>query len=441
MTWPEIRTILLSAMGSALEYYDFTVFVFLAVVISHVFFPPDVPEWIRLLQTYAIFALGYFVRPVAGIVLAHFGDRLGRKKMFVFTLFLMAVPTLGIGLLPSYATAGWVAPGLLLLLRLLQGFALAGELPGSMVFVAEHAINSRISFSCAVLQGITFLGLAIGSSTSGLLSSFIPDQADLYAYGWRLPFIAGGIFGLISVYLRRYLRETPLFIHLAETRQLSRKLPLGEVLRRHVPACFFVAGLGLFLNQISTVLFQYMPTLLLREYRLPPTLVFWANSSAILCYAASCLMWGLLGDRIGRGWAMCLGSLLTGVAAAWMFAQAPMVAAGGADLYLLWCLVGLAGGFVGLIASTAPSLFPTSVRLTGFSFPYNLATALSAGATPVVLTWLVNLYGKSAPVYLALAACLGFCGLGLLYPRMHRYLGNTGASPAPLGVTVGEVGN
>ncbi len=439
ITWNDARTIVLASLGSALEYYDFTVFVFLAVIISNVFFPPESPGWIRLLETYAIFALGYFVRPIGGIVIAHFGDLLGRKRMFIFSVFLMAVPTLLIGFLPSYAEVGWIAPGMLLLMRLLQGFAIAGELPGAMVFVSEHADSRRIGFNCATLQGIMFLGLAVGASMSGLLSSLIPDKAALYSYGWRLPFIAGGIFGLVSVYLRRYLQETPLFAELRETKQLSRKLPLVEVVRKHVPACLFVAGLAFFLNQISTVLFQYMPTLLLKQYRLSPQTVFWANTAAILVYAFMCLVWGWFGDIIGRGRAMAAGAICTAIASIWMFSRLPAVSAGGANLLVLWCVVGLAGGFVGLIASLAASLFPTPVRLTGFSFPYNLATALGGGITPVVLTWLVKAYGNGAPVYLVVCACGGFCVCGLLYQHMRHYLGGAEVSPAPVGAPLEEL--
>jgi MFS family permease len=421
MTWNELRTVILSASGSALEYYDFTIFVFLAFVISDVFFPADSPELVRLLQTYTIFALGYLVRPIGGIVIAHFGDKIGRKRMFMFSLLLMAIPTFCIGLLPTYKQVGWVAPALLLLLRITQGFALAGEMPGAIVFVSEHANSRRVSVSCSILLGIVFLGLALGSSTSGLLTEFLPNREDLYSYGWRLPFIVGGVFGFISVYLRRYLQETPLFVKLREAKVASAKLPLMDVLRNHLPACLYVAALAFFLNQTTIVLFQFMPTLLLKQFGLPPRMVFWANTSAILCYAAACLAWGLLGDRIGRGYAMCIGAISTALAVIWMIGNLDQVGHGQANLYVMWGVVGIAAGYVGLIASMAASAFPTSVRLTGFSFPYNLAATLSGGLTPIILTWLLSL-DRTAPVYLAIVPCAGFGALGLIYLHMRHYL-------------------
>ncbi|MEJ1958802.1 MAG: MFS transporter [Nitrosomonadales bacterium] len=138
LTRQDYRTLLLAALGGALEFYDFIIFVFFAVVIGHLFFPPDMPDWLRQLQTFSIFAAGYLARPVGGMVMAHFGDLLGRKRMFMLSIFLMAVPTLAIGLLPTYAVIGIWAPLLLLAMRVLQGAAIGGEVPGAWVFVAEH---------------------------------------------------------------------------------------------------------------------------------------------------------------------------------------------------------------------------------------------------------------------------------------------------------------
>src|SRR6516225_10352551 len=147
----EIRTLALAALGGALEYYDFIIFVFLAVPIGKVFFPPETPEWLRLLQTWSLFAAGYLARPLGGVIMAHFGDRSGRKRMFLLSVLLMAVPTLLIGLLPTYADIGYAAPFALLLLRLLQGAAVGGEVPGAWTFVAEHVPARRVGFACGTL--------------------------------------------------------------------------------------------------------------------------------------------------------------------------------------------------------------------------------------------------------------------------------------------------
>ena len=143
MRLSKTRTLLLASIGGALEFYDFIIFVFFTSVIAKIFFPPTLPDWIRELQTFGIFAAGYFARPIGGIILAHFGDTRGRKRTFTASVFFMAVPTLAIGLLPTYASAGIAAPLLLLLLRMIQGAALGGEVPGAWVFVAEHADDKK----------------------------------------------------------------------------------------------------------------------------------------------------------------------------------------------------------------------------------------------------------------------------------------------------------
>ena len=138
LTRDQTRTLALAALGGALEFYDFVVFVFFATTMGALFFPPEMPAWLKTAQAFGIFAAGYLARPLGGIVLAHFGDLLGRKRMFMLSIFLMAVPTLLIGLLPTYAAIGVAAPALLLLLRILQGAAIGGEAPGAWVFVSEH---------------------------------------------------------------------------------------------------------------------------------------------------------------------------------------------------------------------------------------------------------------------------------------------------------------
>ena len=145
----DYKTLSLSALGGALEFYDFIIFVFFTAVLSKLFFPADMPEWLRQLQTFGIFAAGYLARPLGGIVLAHFGDLLGRKRMFTLSIFLMAVPTLLMGLLPTYAQIGIWAPLALLLMRILQGAAIGGEVPGAWVFVAEHVPRRRIGLASA----------------------------------------------------------------------------------------------------------------------------------------------------------------------------------------------------------------------------------------------------------------------------------------------------
>src|SRR3569833_1700121 len=171
----DLRTLALAALGGALEFYDFVVFVFFAIPLSQLFFPPDSAPLLAQLKVYGIFASGYLARPLGGIVMAHYGDKLGRKRMFTLSVFLMAVPTLGIGLLPVYAQIGMLAPLLLLLLRVVQGIAVGGEVPGAWVFVAEHVPPRRVGFACASLTSGLTVGILLGSLVAaGINRSLTP---------------------------------------------------------------------------------------------------------------------------------------------------------------------------------------------------------------------------------------------------------------------------
>ena len=238
-TWPRLqrkpmatsrhdaKNLGLASLGAVLEYFDFQVYVFVAAAISVAFFPPGASPWIAQVQAFGIYAVGYLVRPIAGIIIAHFADRIGRKKLFVFTVLLMSVPTFLMGLLPSYAMIGWVAPALLLLLRVLQGCAVGGELPGAAVFVSEHAPARRLGVASGVFQGVTNCGLLMGAGAAALASVVAGLDPAFSSMAWRLPFLLGGMFGLLAAYLRRQLQETPLFEKMKSEGRESTKMPLA----------------------------------------------------------------------------------------------------------------------------------------------------------------------------------------------------------------------
>jgi MFS family permease len=220
LTARDYRTLSLATLGGLLEFYDFIIFVFFANTIGELFFPPEISDWLRQFQTFGIFAAGYLARPLGGVVMAHAGDLRGRKQMFTLSIFLMALPTLGIGLLPTYSKLGFWAPVLLLLLRILQGVAVGGEVPGAWVFVSEHVHPSHVGMACGILTAGLTGGILLGSLVATGLS-MVMTHGQLTAYGWRLPFLLGGAFGLLSMYLRRLLAETPVFEELKARRALA----------------------------------------------------------------------------------------------------------------------------------------------------------------------------------------------------------------------------
>jgi MFS family permease len=405
----DYRTLALAALGGALEFYDFVVFVFFTKALSGVFFPPQMSEWLRQLQTFGIFAAGYLARPVGGIVIAHFGDLLGRKKMFTLSILLMAVPTLGMGLLPTYASVGAAAPILLLALRILQGAAIGGEVPGAWVFVSEHVPERHTGFAVGTLTAGLTAGILLGSLVAtGINSAFTP--AEVVDFGWRIPFLLGGGFGLFAVYLRRFLAETPVFKQMHEARSLSEELPLKTILRGHAPAVLLAMGMTWVLSAAIVVVILFTPTYLQTVHHVTPRVSSQANSLAIIGLTGGCVLFGWLADRFGSKWALSLGSLTLLATSSYFYHSLPL---GGSALFLTYAVTGLSVGSIGVIPYVLVRAFPPKIRFSGLSFSYNVAYAIFGGLTPVVLTlWMKS--DKLAPAHYVAALALLGCALAFV---------------------------
>ena len=401
----DYKTLSLSALGGALEFYDFIIFVFFAAVVGKLFFPADMPEWLRQLQTFGIFAAGYLARPLGGIVMAHFGDLLGRKKMFTLSIFMMAVPTLLMGLLPTYAQIGIWAPLALLLLRVIQGAAIGGEVPGAWVFVAEHVPERRIGLACGTLTSGLTIGILLGSLVATAINRLYSPE-ELLDYAWRVPFLLGGVFGLLAVYLRRWLHETPVFAELQLRKALAAELPLKTVLREHRSAIILSMLLTWLLSAGIVVLILMTPTVLQTAYGFAPAQTLEANSLAIVFLSLGCVLAGMLADRFGAGRVFILGSLLL-AALTWSFYS--NLNAHPDWLLPLYALTGLGVGMIGAVPYVLVKAFPAAVRFSGLSFSYNLAYAIFGGLTPMVVAFLLK-FSPMGPAYYVIA----LCGLGLL---------------------------
>lgn len=399
----DYRTLVLAALGGALEFYDFIIFVFFAVVIGQLFFPPDMPDWLRQMQTFGIFAAGYLARPLGGIVMAHFGDLLGRKRMFTLSIFLMSVPTLAIGLLPTYASIGIWAPLLLLALRVLQGAAIGGEVPGAWVFVSEHVPPRHVGFACGTLTAGLTGGILLGSLVATAVNKFYAP-AELLAQGWRVPFIIGGVFGLVSVWLRQWLHETPVFKEMQLRQMLADELPLKTVIREHRPAVILTMLMTWLLSAAIVVMILMTPTLLQKLYAIPATTALQANSIATLFLSVGCVVFGALADRYGAGRVLAVGCVLLGATSALFYRQ---MAISPQHINGWYALCGFCVGVIGVVPSTAVRAFPPVVRFSGLSFSYNVAYAVFGGLTPVLVSMLLPLDPLAPAHYVVLLSAVG----------------------------------
>ncbi len=399
----DYKTLALAALGGALEFYDFIIFIFFAAVIGELFFPPDIPDWLRQLQTFAIFAAGYLARPLGGLIMAHFGDRQGRKKMFTLSILLMALPTLAMGLLPGYSSVGIIAPLLLLLLRMLQGAAIGGEVPGAWVFVAEHVPEKRTGLACGILTaGLTF-GILLGSLVASLLTSSLSSQAIAQG-GWRIPFLLGGVFGLLAMYLRRWLHETPVFTAMQQHKALSAELPLKTVLVHHGRSVLLSMLLTWLLSACIVVILLMAPGLLQKLWHLPAAMTLQANTLATLMLIVGCVLAGALTDRLGAARVLLVGCLLLALSS-WTFFQ--VAARAPQHLFVAWAVVGLCVGVVGVVPAVMVRAFPPEVRFSGISFTYNIAYAVFGGLTPIVITLLLNLTPLAPACYVLALSIMG----------------------------------
>ena len=414
LTLAEIRTLALASLGGALEFYDFVIFVFFTAVIGKLFFSTSLPEWMREIQTFGIFAAGYLARPLGGVVMAHFGDMHGRKRMFTLSILLMAIPTLLIGCLPTYPTAGVIAPLLLLTMRVLQGVAIGGEAPGGWVFVAEHAQQQRVGLAVGLLTGGLSLGILLGSLVAVGLN-FMFSQAEIASGYWRLPFVLGGVFGFIAMFLRRWLNETPVFEEMRQRAALSRELPLGTVLKKHGRAVAISVISTWMLAAAIVVVILMTPVLLQKLFGLAPRAVQMANLAGTAALCLSTVAIGAATDRFGiRRVSIPILLLLIAATYGLYFGAAYSPSA----LLPLYALAGIGAGGVVLTPILMVYAFPAQVRFTGVSFSYNIAYAVFGGLTPLVVSGFARADRFSPAHYIAAVTMLGLVAV-FMTPAVH----------------------
>ncbi|PUR01462.1 MFS transporter [Acinetobacter schindleri] len=405
------RTLGLSSLGGALEFYDFVIYVFYAKLISELFFPSTLSPFWAMLNTYGIFAAGYFFRPLGGVVMAHFGDLIGRKRLFSLSILLMALPTLMIGIMPTFESIGYSAPILLLLMRVLQGIAIGGEIPAAWTFVSEHVPERRIG----IANGVLTAGLSLGILLGALMSLFISlqfSEAEIKDWAWRIPFILGGIFGFVALYLRSYLKETPVFKAMQAKKELAKELPVKQVLAKHKTGVVIGMLFTWFLTGCVVVLILAMPNLLVGAFGFERADAFKMQSAAIVMQMVGCVLAGVLADRFGAGRVILFGSLLVATMAGIFYNSLGHVAP--STVFMLYMLLGLSSGTVGMVSYSMVKMFPAQIRFTGISFSYNLAYAIAGGITLPLVQWL-SLYSNIGAMYYVWTVCLVTLFTALIY--------------------------
>lgn len=396
LTKNDYKTLGLASLGGTLEFYDFVIFVFFTNILTQLFFPGE-NQFIAQMQTLGVFAAGYLARPIGGVIMAHFGDKIGRKRMFTLSIFLMALPTFIIGCLPTYESIGVLAPILLLIMRILQGAAIGGEMPGAWVFIAEHTPKQRYGLGVGTLtSGITG-GIFLGSIVAIIIQQNFSDS-EVITYAWRIPFLLGGVFGFIAVYLRRFLEETPVFKEMAAKQTLAEGLPILTVIKKHKLACLITAILTWALSTTIVVTILMTPSIVLEGmYQIERSISLQANCVATLMLTLGCILWGYLSDKLGIRATLAIvwgGLIIT----SFHFYSSLHSDISTNTLIFNYGLMGLFAGSTATAPIVATRTFPAAIRFTGLSFSYNLSYAVFGGLTPMITgAWLHH--NAMAPAY------------------------------------------
>ncbi|MDN8039115.1 glycine betaine/L-proline transporter ProP [Burkholderia vietnamiensis] len=379
------------AFGNAMEWFDFGVYSYIAVTLGKVFFPSSSPS-AQLLATFGTFAAAFVVRPLGGMVFGPLGDRIGRQRVLAATMIMMAVGTFAIGLIPSYASIGIMAPVLLLVARLVQGFSTGGEYGGAATFIAEFSTDKRRGFMGSFLEFGTLIGYTLGAATVALLTATLSHDA-LLSWGWRVPFFIAGPLGLVGLYIRIKLEETPAFKKEALAREADArarpKQSFGTLLVEQWRPLLQCVGLVLIFNVTDYMALSYLPNYLSATLHFNETHGLFMVLIVMLLMMPMTLYAGHLSDRIGRKPVMmfgCVGLLVLSVPALMLIRTGGMLPVfGGMLIYGT-----LLSTFTGVMPSALPALFPTRIRYGALAIGFNVSVSLFGGTTPLVTAWLVD---------------------------------------------------
>lgn len=419
------KVILAGAIGNALEWYDFTIYAFFVPLIATQFFPSNDP-FISILATFAVFALGFLVRPLGAVLFGYIGDHIGRKKALIISMIMISCPTLLIGFLPNYNSIGIIAPLGLVALRIIQGLAVSGELTTATVFLIEHADSNKRGIAGSLSMAGAYLGMVISSVFATMISSVLNNE-QLHQWGWRIPFILGGVLGIIGLILR--LKSTD--PHMFEKEQnIKNNILSNSSLKKHISSLNYrKLVIGVLLTSIMAIsnyfLIAYFNTFLTQTQNMPLKPVMFINTIGLCVQLCSTILMGHISDYIGRKKVLRFGIFCIALSVYpifWLFMQH--------NIYL--ALLGevifatAAGAISGLIPTTLAEMFDTYHRNMGISISYNVSLALFGGTAPLVAISLIaathNLFAPAK--YLMICSCIAFFALFTVKESYKKSLDN-----------------
>ncbi|MEV0363104.1 MFS transporter [Nocardia fusca] len=402
------RAAIAGGVGTLIEYYDFAVYGFLAVTIAPLFFPSD-NSGVSILSTLAVFGVAYVARPLGGIFFGRLGDRRGRRHALVITVVSMGVACGILGLLPTHSTVGVLAPILLVLVRLAQGFSAGGEVGGAATYIAESAPPKRRGFFGSFTPVGSTLGFAVAAAVVGVVALATTDE-QMESWGWRIPFLLALPLAYVCLRVRMKLEDTPEFEEMAEKQQVT-KSPLLDTVTKNPWSVLRVIGVAIAMNGSGYIGLTYFSVYLIKDLGFSKDAVYWTSAIAIALACATFPLSGMLTDRFGRKPVLVggyLGYVVIALPAFMIMGATESILVIGIVYFLYMVL----NGVVQVPAFPLfTELFPRTVRYTGVSLGFNIGTIAAGGTAPYVAAQLVESTGNAmSPAYWV----MGVCAIGLL---------------------------
>jgi metabolite-proton symporter len=412
---PLRRVVAASLIGTTIEWYDFFLYGSAAALVFNKLFFPEFDPLVGTMLAFATYALGFVARPVGGIVFGHYGDRIGRKRLLMLSLVMMGVATVLIGLLPTYTQIGIWAPLALILLRLIQGFAVGGEWGGAVLMAAEHGDARRRGFWASWPQAGVPAGNLLAAGVLALMAAFQPEE-EFLDWGWRVPFLLSALLVVVGWYIRNRVAESPMFEAAISEAEAPPRLPAIDVVRERPKALLLGAGLRVGENISYYILTVFSLTYLVDVSHESRSLALNALLAGAVVQFFAIPLFALLSDRIGRRAVYAFGGL--GLAA-WSFMMFPLLGSGDNGSIVLALVVGLVlhGAMYGPQAAFITELFPTRIRYSGVSLAYQLTAIFAGSLAPIIALWLYQRSGSATPVAIYVAVACVISGLSALVAK------------------------
>ena len=382
------KKIVISTMvGNIAEWYEFYIYsMFAAPIIAKLFLPEQSTDFIALLYAYTAFAVGFLVRPIGAIVLGYFGDKYGRKKTLVSSLLLMGIPTILMAILPTYATIGILAPVLLMLIRIIQGLAVGGEIGGATSFILEHSPKQYKNFSGGLLISSSFIALLLASFASFMMTKLF-STSQLNDWAWRIPFLFGLVIIIVGLYVRTKTQETQAFRTLQAQHKTSHN-PVIEVFRfewKNMLRTFFLSPL---LAVLVFMGFAYMPTYASLYLHYSFSIILWQCSLGMVVLIFSCILFGFIADKVGAKKLLTASSILLIIFIVPIYSGLIHYAEYSQIIIIAFTL--LSGAVIAPIFANTSGLFSAKFRYTGFGLSFNVSVAIFGGTAPMLMTYFIS---------------------------------------------------